>query len=282
MLLALRVSLGAAAFNCSVKARETPLRLAVTVTVWAELTAETFAENAALVEPAGTVTEPGTTTAVELLERLTAIPPLDAAELSVTVQATVPEPVMDELAQERALSAGWAGFNCTVKAAETPPATAVRVAACVELTAEAVAEKPALVEPAGTVTDAGTVRDVLLLLSVTMAPPLGAAAFSVTVQALLPAPVMEELAHERVLGTGIPVPLRLRLADGLVEEVLLTASWPLAAPLALGLNCTVRVAVWPGFRASGTVIPEMEKPAPVRASEFTVTAAVPLDERTSD
>jgi hypothetical protein len=45
----------------------------------------------------------GTVTAVLLLERLTVSPPLGAAALSVTVQASLTDPVMDVLLQENAL-----------------------------------------------------------------------------------------------------------------------------------------------------------------------------------
>jgi hypothetical protein len=50
--------------------------------------------------------------------------------------------------------------------------------------AAAVALKLALAAPAATVTEAGTVSDALLLASVTVEPPVGAAWASVTVQAL--------------------------------------------------------------------------------------------------
>jgi hypothetical protein len=51
------------------------------------------------------VTVAGTATAALLLDRLTLRPPLAAAEVIVTVQASVPDPVMDPLMQERALNA---------------------------------------------------------------------------------------------------------------------------------------------------------------------------------
>ena len=50
----------------------------------------------------------------------------------------------------------------------------------------AVALKVAVVAPAATVTDAGTVSKVLLLVSVTLAPPVGALWVSVTVHVLTP------------------------------------------------------------------------------------------------
>ena len=77
----------------------------------------------------------------------------------------------------------------------TPPAVAVSVAVCAVLTAETVAEKLALVAPAATVTEAGTVTAVELLDSVTTWPPVGAAAFSSTLQPSVAAPVTDELIH---------------------------------------------------------------------------------------
>jgi hypothetical protein len=104
-LVALRLKVGTAGFNCRAKVFETLPALAFNVTAWAVVTDETVAVNAALVALAGTVTVAGTVTAALLLERLTLSPPLGAAALSATVQASVPAPVMDALPQETALSA---------------------------------------------------------------------------------------------------------------------------------------------------------------------------------
>jgi hypothetical protein len=62
--------------------------------------------NPALAAPAGIVTVLGTVTAELLLDRFTICPPLGAAVLSVTVQASVPDPVMAPLLQDSALNAG--------------------------------------------------------------------------------------------------------------------------------------------------------------------------------
>jgi hypothetical protein len=61
--------------------------------------------NPALVAPAGTVTVLGTVTAELLLDRFTLRPPLGAEALSVTVQASVPNPVIAPLLQDSALNA---------------------------------------------------------------------------------------------------------------------------------------------------------------------------------
>ena len=64
-----------------------------------------MAVNPALVAFAGTVTVLGTVTAELLLDRFTLSPPLGAAAVSVTVHASVPDPVMVPLLQYSALSA---------------------------------------------------------------------------------------------------------------------------------------------------------------------------------
>jgi hypothetical protein len=78
--------------------------VAVRVVAWAVVTEVMVAEKAALVALAGTVTVAGRVTAGLLLERLTLSPPLPAAALRVTVQASVPDPVIEALVQKSALS----------------------------------------------------------------------------------------------------------------------------------------------------------------------------------
>jgi len=176
----------------------------VIVAVCVVLTAETVAVNAALVAPAGIVTDVGTVTAELLLASVTTNPPLGAPAVRLTVQASVPAPVSEPLLQETALSAvaGADWFSCRAVALLTPLAVAVIVAACVVLTAEAVAVNAALVAPAGTVTDAGTLTAELLLARATVNPPLGAAAVRLTVQASVPAPVRDPLRQETALSAA--------------------------------------------------------------------------------
>ena len=106
MLDELTLSVETDAFNCNANVCDVLPALAVRVTAWAVLTAVTVAEKLALVAPAATVTDPGTVTAELLLERLTANPPVDAAEFSETVHESVPAPVMEELVQETPVSTG--------------------------------------------------------------------------------------------------------------------------------------------------------------------------------
>ncbi len=123
-------------------------------------------------------------------------------------------------------SVGVPVFNCNAKLLETPAEIAVSVADCVEVNAETVAVKPALVALAGTVNVAGTVTAALLLERVTTIPPVGAVPLRVTVQASVPAAVNEPLAQEREESAAVetPVPLRLTTAVGLVVELLTMVS----------------------------------------------------------
>ena len=129
------------------------------------------------------------------------------------------------------------------KVFDTLPAVAVSVTVAAVLTAETVAVKVALVAPAATVTEAGTVTFELLLARLTANPPVAAAAFNVTVQLSVPAPVNEPLVQVSPVSTGTPVPLRLTVVVVPVEELLVSVSDPVAAPAAVGSNCTVNVAV---------------------------------------
>jgi hypothetical protein len=129
------------------------------------------------------------------------------------------------------------------KGSETLPALAVIVAVAEPLTAVTVAVNPALVAPDATVTDAGTLTAELLLARLTAKPPLAAAAFKVTEQLSVPAPVIEPLVQLSPLNWGIPVPLRLTAVEVPAEELLVSVNDPEAAPAAVGSNCTLRVAV---------------------------------------
>jgi hypothetical protein len=116
------------------------------------------------------------------------------------------------------------------------PAVAFRVTVCAVVTAETVAEKLALVAPAATVTEDGTVTDPELLDRLTTWPPVGAAAFSFTVQLSVAALVSEALAQLRLLGIACPVPLRETFEVVPVEELLVRVNVPAAAPALLGSN----------------------------------------------
>ncbi len=75
--------------------------VAVSFAVCEVVTPDTVAAKLALVAPEGTDTEAGTITALLLLARLTAMPLLGAGAVNVTLQESVPAPIIDELAQLR-------------------------------------------------------------------------------------------------------------------------------------------------------------------------------------
>ena len=97
---------GVPAFRVREAVFETLPALAVTLAVWVVVTPAMLALNVALLEEAAMVTEAGTVTALLLLARVTAVPPLGATAARVTVQESVAAPVKDEVAQERLLRAG--------------------------------------------------------------------------------------------------------------------------------------------------------------------------------
>jgi hypothetical protein len=80
-------------------------------------------------------------------------------------------------------------------------------------------------------------------------------------------------------GAAVPVPLRATTAVPPLVELVLTEICPVAAPVAVGSNCTCRVAVWVGLRVMGRLPLTMVKPAPEIAAEFTVTGEVPVEVR---
>jgi hypothetical protein len=106
MLSELTVSVATLASRSIVKVLVTDPAVAVKVTGVAVETEDTVAVKLPVVEPAAAVTDEGTVTAALLLARPTENPPVAAAVLRVTVQESVPEPLMDELVQEMAVSTG--------------------------------------------------------------------------------------------------------------------------------------------------------------------------------
>lgn len=181
--------------------------------------------------------------------------PLTVAALMVTAAVPVEDRVTDWVAGEPTntspnemlvaliLSVDTPGPNCNVKVCAVPLALAVKVTVAEVLTAEIVAVKLPVVDPLATVTEAGTVTAELLLARLTLNPPLPAVAFNVTVQLSVSAPVIDPLVQFNALSPGTPFPLRLITVDVPVEELLVRVSEPVAAPPAVGSNCTVNVAV---------------------------------------
>ena len=182
--------------TCNCWLRLTPLRLAVTVALPPD--APALAVKLALAEPALTVTEAGTVMIGGFDDRVT-VNAVVAALVSVTVHVEVPPGFSEVGVQLRAeRAAGAVRPNENVR--EPPFRLAVSVAEVSIETRAAVAVNIAVVDPAFTVTVPGTVADALLLESATLAPPVGAAALSVTVQLLVPGVLTEPGVQLKLAG----------------------------------------------------------------------------------
>jgi hypothetical protein len=159
----------------------------VIVTVVDVITALVLTVKLAVVAPAATVTLAGTRAAPVLLhESDTTAPPVGAAPLNVTVpvENCVPPVTLVGFSvnEDSVTGGGGAGFTVSVAVLVVPPNAALIVTAVVTLTALVLTVKLAVAAPAATVTLAGTrAAPVLLLESVTTAPPAGAAPLNVTV-----------------------------------------------------------------------------------------------------
>ena len=97
--------------------------------------------------------------------------------------------------------------SCRAKLFVTPFELAVNIAVCAVVTDVVEALKLAVLAPAATVTEAGTVTAEMLLARLIVAPPLGAAALSATVQVSVPAPVIDPLTQLNEDGFAVLVVL---------------------------------------------------------------------------
>jgi hypothetical protein len=83
-------------------------------------------------------------------------------------------------------------------------------------------------------------------------------------------------------ATEVPVPLNATTAGLPLVELLVIVSFPVAAPAAVGANCTFTAAVCEALRVNGKLPPMIEKAAPVMVAELTVTAELPDEVSVND
>jgi hypothetical protein len=187
----------------------TPLYLAVIVAVVDAVTAVVVMVNVALGLPAPTVSEALTVADVELLDRVTVMPPVGAAPLKVTVpvEEVPPATLAGFTDTPDSVTAGGRMVSEAVSVPELYVAVMVAVAELV--TAVVATANVALAVPEAKETDEGTMAAELLLVSVTTAPPAGAGPVKVTVPCDAVPPVTEVGFSVRVdIATPPWLPLR--------------------------------------------------------------------------
>src|SRR5215471_16349659 len=148
--------------------------------------------NVFVVAPAATVTETGTVAAALLLVSITTAPATGAALLSVTVPVLPPTPPVTAVGFTLTPFKAAAGFSVIVEILDAPRHVAVMLTCVTAVTVLVLTVNVFVVAPAATVTETGTVTAALLLVSVTIAPPAGAALLSVTVPVLSAPPISTE------------------------------------------------------------------------------------------
>jgi hypothetical protein len=248
------------AFNWIARLFDEEFAVAEMATLWALLTAATFAAKEAVVEWAATVTLSGTVIAVLLLASAM-ITAFDEAALNATVHMVFPAAENEVFAQDRASNAGG-GATAPDDESEIEkdfsmlPCVAVIVPLWSVLNVATVAANFTLVAPSGTVTDAGTFMAAMLLERRTRSPPDGAELFVRIVQVSLPTAVISAVSQLKALISAFwadPLPCRGTVAAGVVEALVITFNWPVASVLSFGWNWTLKLSVLPTARVAGSL-----------------------------
>lgn len=142
------------------------------------------------VEPAATVTVPGTVATALLDEMSTTIPPVGAGPLNVTVPVTTADgPPAVEVGDTATPINSGIGAMVRFSETDAAPDVAVIIAVVFAETALVVIVNVVVVAPPGTVTNGGNFDEGLLVRRLTTSPPAGAAIARVIVAIELKPPV---------------------------------------------------------------------------------------------
>ena len=193
--------------SMSVTLAELPFSVAVSMAAWL-LFMPARMEKRALVDPAAMVTELGKVSEDALAACImTFTPPAGAGADRLTwqvVELCGARVVVLQVSPATVTEAGDGGARVSEKFCEVPFSVVTSTAVLVELTADAVAVKPAAFAPAGTTTDDGidTADPDARPVAMT-SPPAGAGADRVAVHAVLPGVVIvtgEQMRPVKVKG----------------------------------------------------------------------------------
>jgi hypothetical protein len=209
--------------------------------------------NKELAEPAATMTALGTVTSAEPDETLTATADWTTAE-SDTVQVET-APGESAAGEQLRAETPSGGVNLSEKVRVAPFRPAPSVVEVSPAMAAAPAVNVAVSDPALTVMVEGTVTEGWVLDSVTDRPPAGAAAVSVTVQALVP-------------GVAITAGSQVRLAGWISGDTVMTA-----ARMDPPEEAAIVVVTAPDTAPASAVKVEVAAPAAMVLVAGTLTAA---------
>jgi hypothetical protein len=175
--------------------------VAVIVALADVATAVVVIVKVAVVAPAATVTEVGSVAFAVLDARETAIPPVGAAPLRVTVPVDGLPPMTVDGESVSPVSTG--GFIVSVAVFEVPARVAVIVTEAELETAVVLIGNVAELDPAVTVTLVGSVALVLLEVRLTVIPPVPAGPLRLTVPVEALPPMTEVGETDTLLSTGV-------------------------------------------------------------------------------
>jgi len=236
-----------------------------------------------VVAPAASVIVAGTVAEALSEDIATDKPPAGAGPLIVTV-AVLPTPPRTEVGLS-ATVVTEGGLIVRVALADPAPCDAVMTAETLDTTAVVVTVKVPVVAPAPTVTVAGTVAAALPEVKLTITPPAGAGAASVTVPA-------DELPPRTLVGfkdtlvTPAAVIVKVAFAEVPFDEAVMEAVWVLDTAAVVTVNVPVvapaAIVAVPGTVAAALLEDNATERPPAGAAELIVIVPVELTPPTTE